>query len=197
MNPGPTQASGQARGAAPPVALVGFMGAGKSDIGRRLAAWLEVPFHDSDDVIEHHHGSIADIFEVHGEGAFRQIERDEVVALVDRIVAQPGVLALGGGAVLGGDVRDALARLPHVVWLTAPAEVLWKRIRAASQQVRPLATDEHAFERLLAERSALYASVATLQVDNDGSEPPEQVAERVAMMLTSSTGHRRVPAGEP
>ena len=67
---------------------------------------------------------------------------------------EPKVLALGGGAVLAGDVRDALRLVEHVVWLTAPAGELWRRVSADEGDERPLARDEQAFAALLAAREA-------------------------------------------
>lgn len=170
---------------APAVALVGFMATGKSAVGRLAADLLHVPFVDGDELIERHHGGIAEIFAAHGETGFRRIERDEVVPLLRRVATQPGVVALGGGAVLSGDVREALGSLPHVVWLQAPADVLWERARAAGAPGRPLAADEQQFRRLLDERSALYASVATDEVTNDGRRSLEEVAAQVARIASS------------
>lgn len=165
------------------VALVGFMATGKSAVGRLAADLLHVPFIDGDEVIERRHGSIDEIFAAHGETVFRRIERDEIVPLLRRVATQPGVIALGGGAVLSGDVREALALLPHVVWLQARADVLWER--AAGAPGRPLAADEQQFRRLLDERSALYESVATDEVSNDGRSPLEEVAAQVARIASS------------
>jgi shikimate kinase len=140
------------------------MGAGKSSIGRATAQLLGLPFVDTDALIEQHHGAIPAIFAQHGEQVFRELERDEVVAALTRAQMQPCVVALGGGAVLSAAVRDALAQLAHVVWLSAPQEVLWERVQQEGAAGRPLAADEQRFARLLAERSALYAAVATAQV---------------------------------
>lgn len=162
------------------VALIGFMGVGKSAVGRAAAGLLGVSFVDCDELIERRHGSISDIFAEHGEQAFRALERDEVCGAIDRGMAHPAVIALGGGAVLIGDVRDALARLPHVVWLTAPCDVLWERVRQVNATSRPLARDEAGFRRLYDERTALYASLATDTVVNDGTRHVTHVAEEIA-----------------
>ena len=162
------------------VALVGFMASGKSAVGRLVAKRLRVPFIDTDALIEEREGPIAAIFAARGELVFRRIERDVVVEVLERALREPCVVALGGGAVLSGDVREALGRLPQVAWLTAPAEVLWARVRSAVPGGRPLAQDEPAFRRLLDERSDLYRRVASAEVINDGSRAPAVVADEVA-----------------
>ena len=186
MSDGP---GASAQGSAGALALVGFMGSGKSAVGRVAAKRLGIPFVDTDTLVEAHHGPISEIFATHGEQAFRRLEAEEVCAAVARAMASPCVLALGGGAVLSGDVREALRRLPHVVWLTAPADALWERVQRGAAGVRPLAADEARFRRLLQEREALYASVATDQVANDGRRTPSQVAEEVCAVTAHGSGH--------
>ena len=167
--------SGNPEDAAPrvsAVALIGFMGAGKSAVGRQVARRLRIAFVDTDALIEQREGPIAEIFAGRGEHVFRGLERDIVVDALDSALREPCVVALGGGAVLSGDVREALGRLSHVAWLTAPADVLWARTRRAALGERPLATDEQVFARLLLERNELYRRVATAEVLNDGSRTP-------------------------
>ena len=187
--------TGQSSTTNPPsaVALVGFMGVGKSTIGRLAAASLSCPFVDSDVLVEQRHGDIAEIFAARGEQAFRQFERDEVCAALTAALERPSVVALGGGAVLSPEVRETLGRLRHVVWLTAPADVLWARVKTSAGR-RPLASDEERFRRLLEERSALYATVATDAVMNDGGRPKSDVADEVAWIASASTGTGTVPA---
>ena len=171
-----------------PLALVGFMGAGKSAVGRLVAGRLSLPFVDCDLLIEQRHGDIAEIFATHGEQVFRRLERDVVCAALTAAAKRPGVISLGGGAVMSGDVREALQRLPHVVWLTAPADVLWQRVRGRGASRRPLVADEQGFRRLLEERSALYESVATAVVANDGSTTSAAIADDIARLATDPTG---------
>lgn len=170
------------------VALVGFMGAGKSAVGRLAARLLDVPFVDCDARIERLHGPIDDLFATLGEAGFRRLERDVVVPLLEEARLRACVLALGGGAVLSGDVREALRRLSHVAWLTAPPEVLWRRVGRGAATVRPLARDEVAFRRLLAEREALYREVATATVLNDGGAGLDEVAAVVAALASDVAG---------
>lgn len=174
------------------VALVGFMAAGKGAVGRLTAKRLKVPFVDTDALIEEREGPITEIFAARGEQVFRGIERDVVVEVLETALREPCVVALGGGAVLSGDVREALGRLPHVAWLTAPADVLWARARAAAPSGRPLAMDEQAFGRLLEERNHLYRRVASAEVLNDGSRALEVVADEITA-LAAHGGLRPAP----
>jgi len=173
--------------AAATVALVGLMAAGKSAVGRLAAARLCVPFVDTDALIEERAGNIPAIFAAVGEGGFRRIERDVVVEVLDEALREACIVALGGGAVLSGGVREALRRLPHVAWLTAPPGVLWGRAAGAGAAERPLARDEEAFARLLAGRSALYAEVASVEIANDGSRPLEAVVDAVVALACGKT----------
>ena len=170
------------------VALVGFMGAGKSTVGRALAALLGRALVDTDERVVEAEGPVAGIFARGGEPGFRRVERDVVLEAVEAALLEPCVLALGGGAVETADVRAALARLPHVVWLDGDADVLWARVARAGASSRPLATDRRAFGELLARRAPLYREVATLVIRSSGDEDPAQVAARVARCL------RRGPA---
>ncbi|MBV9292983.1 MAG: shikimate kinase, partial [Frankiales bacterium] len=99
----------------PAVVLVGPPGAGKSTVGRLVAESLGVDFRDTDDDVEAAAGkSVSDIFIEDGEGAFRELER---TAVAEALATHPGVLALGGGAVLDAGTRRALAA-HRVVWLS-------------------------------------------------------------------------------
>jgi shikimate kinase len=176
------------------VALVGFMGAGKSAVGRELAVALEVPFVDTDDLIVARCGPIDDIFSERGEAAFRALEAEIATAALADALERPCVLALGGGAVLSDDVRAALARLRHVVWLAAPPGVLWDRSRETGQAVRPLAADQMAFRALLAAREPLYREVATRVVDVS-ARPAAAVAADLAAGLAGAAARAQADGG--
>src|SRR5512142_1006408 len=97
------------------IALVGMMGAGKSSIGRRLAAHLNVEFRDADTEIEHAAGRpIPEIFQHYGEPAFRDCERKVISRLLDE---PPHVLATGGGAFVSQETRARIAEKATSVWL--------------------------------------------------------------------------------
>ncbi|HEX9774939.1 MAG TPA: shikimate kinase [Actinomycetota bacterium] len=160
------------------VVLIGSMGSGKSTVGAALAARLSYELVDTDALVEREAGrSIEEIWANGGEPAFRALEHQAVL----RACAGSGrVISCGGGAILQltnfGILKDAGA----VVYLRAPAEVLWERVRAAGG--RPLATDEHSFRKLLADRTPVYESAADHVVDVDGDEP-DAVARHIAELV--------------
>ena len=136
------------------VALVGFMGAGKSTVGLEVAERLGLPFVDVDKWVELRAGTdIAEYFREHGEAAFRELEAEEADDALDLGL----VVALGGGAVTSAEVREALARRAITVWLDVDVDTAWSRVAGSD---RPLAQDEAAFRRLYEERRPLYESVA-------------------------------------
>ncbi|HSK15437.1 MAG TPA: bifunctional shikimate kinase/3-dehydroquinate synthase [Gaiellaceae bacterium] len=137
------------------LALVGFMGAGKTTVGREVAAATHRPFVDTDGEIERRHGPIPRIFEERGEEEFRLLE-ERVVAEV-LCTAEPAVIALGGGAVLSERTRALAAARAFPVWLTVEPDDAWRR---SSGGDRPLARDEAGFRRLYEERLPLYEEVA-------------------------------------
>lgn len=155
------------------IVLVGAPGSGKSTVGRLLGRELGLPFTDIDQVIEARAGrSIAEIFADDGEPAFRVLEESTTLELL----TEAGVLGLGGGAVLSERIRAALAG-HRVIWLeVGPAAAVQ---RVGLNQARPLLLGNvrGRLMTLLAERSALYAGVATERVNTDGRRPLEVVAE--------------------
>src|SRR6202035_4976907 len=122
------------------IVLVGMMGVGKSSIGRRLAARLNVPFVDADAEIEKAAGmSIADIFARHGEAYFRSGEARVIARLLD---SGPQVLASGGGAVMNADTRAAIKAKGVSIWLKAELDVLLRRIAKRKHERPMLHTDD-------------------------------------------------------
>src|SRR4051812_28760135 len=134
------------------LALVGFMGAGKTTLGAELAQLLDRPFLDLDREVEHVSGSsIPQLFAERGEDGFRAGE--EGGAGVDLRSRPPGVIALGGGAVLSEKTRAALGEHAFTVFLDVDVETAWERSTGTD---RPLAADRETFERLFEARRALY-----------------------------------------
>ena len=165
------------------VILIGFMGSGKSHVGKLLSRQLRLPFVDTDRLVEAEHGPIETIFAERGEAEFRGLERDVVLRALAGLGASPAVVSLGGGAVSDGDVRAALRAASSVAWLSAPVDVLWRRVRRAARRSgggRPLARDEVSFWALYEERLPLYREVATAEFRNDGDHSAAEVAEWVA-----------------
>ena len=130
------------------------MGAGKSTVGREAALLADRRFLDTDEEIERLHGPIPALFE-RGEPEFRAIEEAVVAAALRD--PEPGVIALGGGAVLSEATRKLLPRRALTVWLQIDPGKAWERVRGAD---RPLAQEEAAFRRLYEERAPVYADVA-------------------------------------
>ena len=148
-----------------PIVLVGMMGAGKTSVGRRLAARLGLPFRDSDEEIEKAAGtSVTDIFERFGEKEFRSAEHRVIKRLLR---AGPGIIATGGGALMNEATRDHILKEAYTVWLRAGPGTLLRRVGAG--HTRPLLSGGDSLvilERLIEERSPVYA-LATMVVDSD------------------------------
>ena len=116
------------------VALVGMMGAGKTAVGRAVAAKLGVPFLDSDAAIEAAANlSVPEIFARDGEAFFRNPETEVISRLLDE---ERGILSTGGGAFLAQDNRDNIAARGVSLWLNADLNLLWNRVR--HKDTRPL-----------------------------------------------------------
>ncbi|MBN9023204.1 MAG: shikimate kinase [Rhizobiales bacterium] len=138
------------------IVMVGMMGAGKSSIGRRLAARLGLPFADADTEIEQAaNATISEIFETHGEAYFRDGERRVIQRLLD---GSPKVLATGGGAFVNAETRAAIRAAGISVWLKADRDLILQRVRRRSN--RPLlktSNPEATVDQLLAVRDPIYA----------------------------------------
>lgn len=158
------------------IVVVGFMGAGKSTVGRLLAAKLGLPFADSDQVIEERAGKpIRRIFADAGEPVFRELEHS---VIADLLAGPDAVLALGGGALGHEDTRTLLAAVPVVYLRVGYAEAL---TRVGDDTGRPMLARPDV-EALHAERQAVYASVATVTADTDGRLPDEIVLDVLASL---------------
>ena len=156
------------------VVLTGYMGAGKSSVGRALAARLERPFVDSDTRIEADAGiDIPKIFATKGELWFRRTEERTIREIVGD--EPPGVLSVGGGAVESQKTRDFLRRNATVVWLEVAPDLLWARVSGSN---RPLATDQERFARRYARRRSAYADAATVTID--ATPPLDAVVDAIA-----------------
>ena len=131
------------------LALIGFMGAGKSTIGREVAGRTARPFVDTDTEIERLHGPIPELFG-RGEPEFRRIE-EQVVA--EALAGPPAVIALGGGAVLSEKTRERLGAHAYTILIDVDVDDAWERVKGSN---RPLAQDPDAFRRLYDERQAIY-----------------------------------------
>ena len=176
------------------IALVGLMGVGKTSIGRRLAQRLGIPFLDADAEIEAAAGAtIEEIFQRHGEAAFREGERRVIARLLD---SPTHVLATGGGAFMDPSTRALIRTRALSIWLRADIELMLARV--ARRNNRPLLKNgdpRAVLETLMARRYPVYAE-ADLVVDSiDG--PPEVTLERVLAVLSTYLRDRAEPQAVP
>ena len=162
------------------VVLIGFMGAGKSTGARSIADALGVDAVDVDAVLERGFGkTVTEIFAQDGEAAFRAAEARTAVELLNS-PGGPGVIALGGGAVMHSSVRDALAG-QLVVWLDVAPELAWERCRGGG---RPLAAERDDFLARHREREPLYRALADVIVPAARSRELEPVLAAARGMPT-------------
>jgi shikimate kinase / 3-dehydroquinate synthase len=161
-------------GVEPKVALIGFMGAGKSTAARALGADTA----DVDDVIAAREGrSVEEIFEQDGEGAFREIEERITLELLEDPALR--AVALGGGAVGSRRIREALTR-SRVVWLDVEVDEAWERVHDDAG-TRPLARDPQRFEQLHEQRRPQYEELADVIV-------PASRSTAIGEILTAAAG---------
>lgn len=148
------------------IALIGFMGCGKTEVGRRLAAKIGWSFIDTDDLIEKQTAKkIEKIIAEKGESGFREIEARLIPPLLCN--QHQTIIALGGGAVIKEEVRQALAQTCYVLWLWTPLEKLLPRIQANS---RPLLAGQRTFherKHLFQKRIPLYSECCDLLIPNN------------------------------
>ncbi len=162
------------------IVLVGLMGAGKTSIGRRLAGRLHLDFVDADREIEAAAGcTIEEIFDLHGEAAFRDGER----RVIARLLNEPTqVLATGGGAFMAPETRQVIAAHGRSVWLRATLDVLHRRVMRRSN--RPLlkrGDPREILSRLIDQRYPIYAT-ADITVDSI-DEPHEAMVDKIIAAL--------------
>jgi shikimate kinase len=157
--------------------LVGFMGAGKTTVGKELARQLGWAFEDLDDRIQSREGrTIEEIFQNSGEAEFRRQEHMALLELLPLVESSPRVVALGGGAFAQAENAAVLNSAPgKTVFLSAPVEELYRRCQ--QQQIkRPLQQDATQFRKLYEARYSLYLK-ATHQIETAGKDATAVAAE--------------------
>ena len=165
------------------VLLIGFMGSGKSSVGKKLAGLLAVPCLDTDALIEEQEKmTIREIFAQRGQEYFRDAETRAVRGLTDR--AGRYVLSVGGGLPLRSENREILKKLGTVIYLKASVQTLAERL--ARDTTRPLLQGEEPLEekitRILSEREALYEEACSHVVLSDGKSVRE-VAQEIRRLI--------------
>ena len=166
------------------IVLVGMMGAGKSSIGRRLAARLGIPFVDADSEIENAAGmTIPEIFAKHGEPYFRAGEARVIARLLEN---GPQVLATGGGAIMDQRTRDLIRIKGISIWLKADLDVLLRRTKRRND--RPLAEK---IKDLLPQREPVYAQSDIVVQSRD--EPHDTIVDEIIATLPQHVGMESRP----
>jgi shikimate kinase len=162
----------------PGIYLVGFMGSGKSTVGRALADELGWNFFDLDDEIESGAGStVSEIFDTQGEEMFRVLESSALAKRVRAVQSgHPQVIALGGGALMSDKNFELVSNHGVVVWLDAPFDLIERRVAAESH--RPLARDPKKLRELFEVRCPRYA-----QADYRVEAPDEEAVATVQRIL--------------
>jgi len=159
------------------LALVGFMGTGKSRIGWELSRYLSLNFVDTDKVIERVSCMrIPDIFDLYGEQVFRDYET-EIVRRCLRL--DDAVVSTGGGVVMRQQNRDMLKRRGPVIRLTASPETIYKRTRRNKRPLLEVGNPTERIRDLMTSRDAAYADAASFSVSTDGRNSEDVVAEIV------------------
>lgn len=162
------------------IALTGFMAAGKSTIGKKLARKLGVKLYDVDEMVVTEHGPVSDIFYAQGEQQFRRYEYEAICRALE---SEPGVIALGGGAVTYDDSLDVLKKRTYRVFVKVPPEQILGRLRR-SRVVRPMIGPTPSLSKikeLYAARMPRYAHADCVIEAEDLST--SQVVDQIAQWL--------------
>lgn len=167
--------------------LTGFMGAGKTTVGRLLAERLAVPFRDLDAMVEEAAGrSVRELFASVGEPEFRRLERASLASLAG---LDPAVVALGGGTLAALGAPELVRSNGLVVWLHPAFSTIVRRIGGSGKEDRPLFRDEMQAFDLYRERLPVYRS-ADVVCEVGGDEEASEVAARLALQLEPKLAER-------
>lgn len=146
------------------IVLVGFMGSGKSSVGRILASLTGFALVDTDRIVVEEAGlPIPEIFRLHGEEEFRRIETAVVRSLTGRIGL---VVATGGGVIVSPENRRLLAEIGPVVWLDATTDQLHQRVKHSRRPLLQTADPRRTLDELYAAREPLYREAAAVRIDS-------------------------------
>lgn len=165
------------------IILIGYRGTGKTSVGKKVATRLGLPFYDTDDLLTNRMGAtIREIVDLKGWDFFREKEKE---VILDLGVLTPGIIALGGGAVLDPDNREVLNKLGPIIWLTARIPTILKRMKGDSRNTDhrpPLSGEdmERETREIMALRYPLYEEMAHWMIDTEG-----KTIEGVAMEVVN------------
>jgi len=171
------------------IILIGYRGSGKSTVGSRLAARLQMRFVDTDNLIESKEGHISDIVKSKGWDYFRKLEK----SVIEEISKGSNlIIAPGGGAVLDTDNINALKRNGFIIWLKADQQTLFKRIQKdqGSSTRRPTLTGKGILEEIeetISERGPFYEKASEIQIDTSAQDV-EAVVEDILTVLEGKMG---------
>jgi shikimate kinase len=167
--------------------LVGMMGAGKSSVGRRLAARLSLPFFDVDDeIVKATHMSVVQVFADYGESEFRRLEERIIARLLDGPIH---VLSTGGGAIMNAHTRALIRSKAISIWLKADLDILMER--STRRDDRPMLHGGNPREKmikLLTERTPVYED-ADITIESD-TRPIDKTVDRIMAALDSRLNHK-------
>lgn len=168
------------------VALVGMMGCGKSAIGSRLALKLEVPFIDLDEEIESNENmTITQIFSKYGEEYFRRLEREAVNEILNSKIC---VLATGGGAFAGKQIREVIAQRAISVYIRAEFHVLLERVsRKKNRPLLEMGDREEILRTLMEKRCPIYETADIIVDSTEGQH--DVVVDQIIEGLRARSGH--------
>lgn len=160
--------------------LVGFMGSGKSSVGRILSSLTGFALVDTDTLVAQEAGqSISAIFKQHGEDHFRALETKVLQSLVGRIGL---IVATGGGVITAEENRQLLPQIGPVVWLDASPEQLHQRVKHSKRPLLQTDNPRRTLEELYRQREPLYREATTVRIDS-GNLTHRQTAEAVLAAL--------------
>lgn len=163
------------------ISLIGFMGTGKSAVGRELSRRIGWPRHDTDEMIREQFGiSIPDIFARHGEAVFRDAE----TALLRRLRRGiGGIVVTGGGTILRIENVQLLRGIGRIVWLDADEQVLWQRVsRHSTRPLLQTPDPRRRFSELLRERLPHYQSAADYRINTTSNSIAQVTDEIIALV---------------
>ena len=167
-----------------PIVLIGMMGSGKTHLGKMLAQSLNIPFYDSDQLVEARGGlSVNEIFELYGEERFRQSEEKTILELLNN---EACIIATGGGAPVNSVILNAIKKQAISIWLKSDLKTIYKRIEQS--KTRPLLKQDNpkqVLKELLDKREAVYTQAdITIAINhNKADKSLAEMLEAIEQML--------------